>query len=32
MVENMGDGPLNVTLDTEQTVALAVIAELVKEK
>ena len=32
MIENMGDGPLNYILDTEQTVALAVVAALVKEK
>ncbi len=32
MIENMGDGPLNNVLDVEQTVALAVIAALIKEK
>ncbi len=32
MIENMGDGPFNHELDTEQSVALAVVSTLVKEK
>lgn len=32
MVENMGDGPFQAKLDTEQSTALAAIAALIKEK